>query len=116
MQALSTENHHLHNQLASTKQALADAESTIQKMEARLAQQVAAQSKRRLAGALYIVHIHVHVPHMHSIYRGYLHTSQFSYLLLQPSLWLLVSGLSSQFLLSFPIQPAFNVSSGWQYL
>ena len=51
MQALSTENHHLHNQLASTKQALAEAESTIQKMEARLAQQVAAQAKRRLAAA-----------------------------------------------------------------
>jgi hypothetical protein len=47
MQALSTENHHLHNQLASTKQALAEAESNIQKMEARLAQQVAAQAKRR---------------------------------------------------------------------
>lgn len=53
MQALSTENHHLHNQLASTKQALAEAESTIQKMEARLAQQVAAQAKRRLAAAFY---------------------------------------------------------------
>ena len=49
MQALSTENHLLHNQLASTKQALAEAESAIQKMEARLAQQVAAQSKRRSA-------------------------------------------------------------------
>ena len=55
MQALATENHHLHNQLAATKQALAEAESTVQKLEAKLANQMALQatataaaSKRRL--------------------------------------------------------------------
>ena len=45
--------------------------------------------------------------------RDFLHTSQISHLLLYLSLWLLVPGLSSQFL---PIQPVFNVSSGHQYL
>ena len=48
--------------------------------------------------------------------RGSPHTSQISYLLLYPSLWLLVPGLSSHFLPLLPLQPAFNVSSGWQYL
>ena len=56
MQALATENHHLHNQLAATKQALAEAESTVQKLEARLVNQTALQataaaaSKRRSVG------------------------------------------------------------------
>ena len=49
--------------------------------------------------------------HMH-MYKGSLHTSQISHLLLYPSLWLLVPGFSSQFLPVFPIQPSFNVSSG----
>ena len=48
--------------------------------------------------------------------RGSLHTSRISHLLLYPSLWLLVPGLSSQFLPLFPIQPAFNVSGGHQDL
>ncbi|CAI7993378.1 WD repeat-containing protein 91 [Geodia barretti] len=52
MQALSTENHHLHNQLAETRRAFTELELTNQKLEARLAQQAAAQasnvsSKRR---------------------------------------------------------------------
>ena len=46
MQALATENHHLHHQLATTRQALADAESNVQKLEARLAQQVASQASQ----------------------------------------------------------------------
>ena len=52
MQALATENHHLHNQLASTRQALAEAESNVQKLDARLVQQIALQSatKRRCVG------------------------------------------------------------------
>ena len=50
--------------------------------------------------------------------RGFLHTSQIkiSHLLLYPLFWLLVAGLSSQFLPLFPIQPAFNVSSSHQDL
>ena len=48
--------------------------------------------------------------------QGFLTTSQISHLLLYPSLWLLLSGLSSQFLPLLPIQPAFIVNSGWQYL
>ena len=48
--------------------------------------------------------------------RGSLHTSQISHLPLYPSLWLLVPGLSSQFLPLFPVQPAFNVSRGRQDL
>lgn len=44
MQAVTTENHHLHNQLADTKQAQADAESNVQKLEARLANQLATQA------------------------------------------------------------------------
>jgi hypothetical protein len=52
MQALSTENHHLHNQLAETRRAFTELELTNQKLEARLAQQAATQainvsSKRR---------------------------------------------------------------------
>lgn len=59
MQALSTENHHLQMHLATTRQALADAESTVQRLEAKLAQQEAklahqvanqAAGKRRLGG------------------------------------------------------------------
>ena len=50
------------------------------------------------------------------IIRGSLHTSQISHLLLYPSLWLLLSGLSSQFLPLLPIQPALVVNSGRQYL
>ena len=42
-------------------------------------------------------------------HRGSLHTSQISHLLLYPSLWLLVPGLSSQFLPLYAIQTAFNV-------
>ena len=45
--------------------------------------------------------------------RGSLHTS---HLLLYPSPWLLVPRLSSQSLLIFPIQPAFNFSRGHQDL
>lgn len=41
MQVLSTENHHLQMHLATTRQALADAESTVQKLEVKLAQQEA---------------------------------------------------------------------------
>jgi len=41
MQVLSTENHHLQNHLATTRQNLADAESTIQKLEAKLGEQEA---------------------------------------------------------------------------
>ena len=41
MQVLATENHHLQMHLATTRQALADAESTIQKLEAKLGQQEA---------------------------------------------------------------------------
>ena len=54
MQALATENHHLHNQLASTRQALAEAESNVQKLDARLAQQIAHQTatKRRCVRSL----------------------------------------------------------------
>ena len=48
----------------------------------------------------------------HAWCRGSPHTSQISHLLLYPSLRLLVSGLSSQFLPYFPIQPAFEVSTG----
>ena len=48
--------------------------------------------------------------------KGFLHTSQISHLLLYPLLWLLVPGLSSQFLPLFPIQLAFDVSSDRQYL
>ena len=47
--------------------------------------------------------------YMYMYFRGSLHTSQISHLLLYPSLWLLVPRLSSQF---FRIQPAFNASSG----
>ena len=50
-----------------------------------------------------------------STHRGSLTSSQISHLLLYPSLWLLLSGLSSQFLPLLPIQPAFIVNSGWQY-
>ena len=46
-------------------------------------------------------------------YRGSLHTSQISHLLLYPSLWLLVLG---QFLPLFPTQTASNFSSGQQNL
>ena len=49
------------------------------------------------------------------IIRGSLTSSQISHLLLYPSLWLLLSGLSSQFLPLLLIQPAFIVNSGWQY-
>ena len=45
-------------------------------------------------------------------YRGSLHTSQISHLLLYPSLWLLIPGLSSQISPLFPTQPSWNVSSG----
>lgn len=41
MQVLSTENHHLQNHLATTRQQLADAESTIQKLESKMSQQEA---------------------------------------------------------------------------
>ena len=66
MQALATENHHLHNQLASTKQALAEAESTVQKLEAKLASQMAlhataAASKRRSVDMIGVaLHHHFH--------------------------------------------------------
>jgi len=50
MQALATENHHLHNQLASTRQALAEAESSVQKLDARLVQQVALQTATKRSG------------------------------------------------------------------
>ena len=48
--------------------------------------------------------------------KGSPHTSQISHLIVYPSLWLLVPGLSSQYLSLFPIQVAFDVSSGQQYL
>lgn len=51
MQALATENHHLHNQLAATKQALAEAESTVQKLEAKLANQMALQATATAAAS-----------------------------------------------------------------
>lgn len=41
MQVLSTENHHLQMHLATTRQALAEAESNVQRLEAKLAQQEA---------------------------------------------------------------------------
>ena len=44
--------------------------------------------------------------------RGSLHTSQISHLLLFPSLWLLAPGSCSQFLPLFPLQPAFEISTG----
>jgi len=50
MQALSTENHNLHQQLASAKQSLVEAESNVQRLEARMATQLAqstSQSARR---------------------------------------------------------------------
>lgn len=47
MQSLATENQHLHHQLANTKHALIEAESNVQKLEARLAQQLAAQTATR---------------------------------------------------------------------
>lgn len=59
MQALSTENHHLQMHLATTRQSLADAESLVQRLEAKLAQQEAklahqvasqAAGKRRSVG------------------------------------------------------------------
>ena len=56
---------------------------------------------------------------LHVLYKGSPHTSQIIHLLLYPSLWLLVPGLCSQFLPLFPIeciQPAFNDSSGQQFL
>ena len=43
--------------------------------------------------------------------RDSLHTSQISHLLLNPSLWLLIPGSSSQFLPLFPSQPAFEIST-----
>ena len=43
------------------------------------------------------------------------HTSHISHLLLYPSLWILVPGLSSHFLPLFPFQPAFKISTGQQY-
>ena len=52
MQALATENHNLHQQLATTKQALVEAESSVQRLEARLASQLAqstSQSAKRTA-------------------------------------------------------------------
>ena len=59
----------------------------------------------------------IHVLEIHVAYcmcsRGSLTTS---HLLLYPSLWLLLSGLSSQFLPLLSIQPAFIVNSDWQYL
>ena len=41
MQALATENHNLHQQLATTKQGLVEAESSVQRLEARMASQLA---------------------------------------------------------------------------
>ncbi len=41
MQVLSTENHHLQMHLANTRQALADAESHVQRLEAKVSQQEA---------------------------------------------------------------------------
>lgn len=41
MQVLSTENHHLQMHLATTRQALADAELTVQRLETKLSQQEA---------------------------------------------------------------------------
>lgn len=41
MQVLSTENHHLQMHLATTRQALADAESSVQLLETKLAEQEA---------------------------------------------------------------------------
>ena len=52
------------------------------------------------------------VAYMHDTLRDSLHTSQISHLLLYPSLWLLVPGLSSQFLPLSPIQLDFEVRSG----
>ncbi len=51
MQVLSTENQHLHMHLATTRQALAEAESTVQRLEGKLAQQEAklAQQEAKLA-------------------------------------------------------------------
>ena len=44
------------------------------------------------------------------------HISQISHLLLYPLLWLLVPGLSSQFLPLLPLHPPFNISNGQQQL
>ena len=44
MQALVTENSLLHTQLANTRESLTEAELNLQKVEARLAQQVAQQT------------------------------------------------------------------------
>ena len=49
-------------------------------------------------------------------FRGSLHASPISHLLLYPSLWLLVPGSSSQFLPLFPLQSAFEISTGQYYL
>jgi len=44
MQALAAENHHLHNQLATTKSSLAAAEHQIQQLEAKLAQRISQEA------------------------------------------------------------------------
>ena len=59
-----------------------------------------------------LMYMYMYTYNMYMCIRGSLHTSQISHLLLYPSLWLLVPGLSSQFLPYFPIQPAFEVSTG----
>ena len=56
--------------------------------------------------------IYYYYNHWSIILRGSLHTSRIGHLLLYPSLQLLVPGLSSQFLPYFPIQPAFEISTG----
>eukprot|EP00731_Ephydatia_muelleri_P037827 Em0573g5a len=47
IQAIETENHLLHDQLASTKTSLAEAEATVQSLEARLTQAVANAAKKK---------------------------------------------------------------------
>ena len=44
MQAVAAENHHLHNQLATTKNSLAAAEQQIQQLEAKLAQKISLEA------------------------------------------------------------------------
>jgi BMFP domain-containing protein YqiC len=47
MQAIETENHLLHEQLATTKASLAEAEASVQTLEARLTQTVANAAKKK---------------------------------------------------------------------
>ena len=44
LQAVAAENHHLHNQLATTKNSLAAAEQQIQQLETKLAQKISQEA------------------------------------------------------------------------